>query len=259
MLNHPHIDPVALQIGPLAVHWYGIMYVLAFASAWFLLKKRARDPVWGWSEAQISDFIFYAALGVILGGRLGYILFYNFSQYLNDPLEVFAVWRGGMSFHGGFIGVLLAGWWFARKTGKNYLAGADFIAPVVPIGLAFGRIGNFINGELYGRVTDVPWAMVFTDAGPEPRHPSQLYQASLEGLLLFLMLWWFSRRPRPQGAVFGLFLAGYGLFRFLAEFTRQPDAHLGFVLGSFSMGQVLSVPMLLIGGWLLWRAYRRRD
>lgn len=199
MLTFPQFDPVALQLGPLAIRWYGLMYVLGFLGAWSLLKYRSRAPHWHWTGEEISDFIFYAALGVILGGRLGYVLFYNLPFYMEHPAAMFAVWEGGMSFHGGLLGVIFAGYLFTRKTGKDFLRTADFIAPVVPIGLGLGRLGNFINGELYGRASDVPWAMVFPGGGPMARHPSQLYEFLLEGVLLFTVLWIYSARPRARG------------------------------------------------------------
>ena len=254
MLTFPQFDPVALQIGPLAIRWYGLMYVLGFLGAWSLLKYRSRAPHWHWTGEEISDFIFYAALGVILGGRLGYVLFYNLPFYLDHPAAIFAVWEGGMSFHGGLLGVIFAGYLFTRKTNRDFLRTADFIAPVVPIGLGLGRLGNFINGELYGRASDVPWAMVFPGGGTLARHPSQLYEFLLEGVLLFTVLWIYSARPRARGAIFGLFLAGYGLARFLVEFTREPDVQLGYILGPLSMGQLLSIPMILLGLWLIFRA-----
>ncbi|MEW5790914.1 MAG: prolipoprotein diacylglyceryl transferase [Pseudomonadota bacterium] len=257
MLVYPEIDPVAIQIGPLAVHWYGLMYVLAFLAAWLLLIWRGRSPYWSWSKDEISDFVFYAALGVVLGGRLGYVLFYNLPYYLAHPVEIFAVWQGGMSFHGGMLGVIVAGYLYTRKLGKSFLHSADFIVPVVPIGLGLGRLGNFINGELYGRVSNAPWAMVFPGGGPWPRHPSQLYELLLEGVLLFLLLWLYSARPRPRGAVFGLFLAGYGTFRFLVEFTREPDVQLGFIVGDFTMGQLLSLPMAILGLAIMVWAYKK--
>ncbi len=255
----PNIDPVAISLGPLKIHWYGIMYVLGFLALWWLATRHARRPDSGWKPEEVGDFVFYGMIGVILGGRLGYVLFYNLGYYLKHPLEVFFITQGGMSFHGGLLGVLLAMLYFARKTGRTFFTVADFFAPWAPIGLGLGRLGNFINHELWGKVSDVPWAMVFSTGGPLPRHPSQLYQAALEGLALFAILWWFTRRPRPTGSVSGLFLIGYGAFRFLAEFVREPDAHLGYLaFGWVTMGQVLSVPMIVFGiGLMVW-AYRRR-
>jgi phosphatidylglycerol---prolipoprotein diacylglyceryl transferase len=259
MLTFPAIDPVAISIGPLAVRWYGLMYLLGFAAAWWLGRVRARRPDSGWRTEQVGDLVFYGALGVILGARIGYVLFYDLAGVAEDPLLLLKVWQGGMSFHGGLVGVLLAMWWYGRSIGKSFFQVTDFIAPLVPIGLGAGRIGNFINGELYGRVTDVPWGMVFPHAGPLPRHPSQLYEAFLEGLVLFLILWVFSARPRPTAAVSGLFLAGYGTFRFAVEFVREPDAHLGFLAwGWLTMGQVLTLPMILAGtGLLVWAYWGR--
>src|SRR5690606_22023732 len=224
MLQYPQIDPVAISLGPLNVHWYGLMYLVGLGGGWWLATRRARRPGAVMNEQQVGDLVFWVALGVILGGRLGYVLFYNFDQFLQQPLSLFAVWEGGMAFHGGLIGVILAMLLFARKQGLRFFQVADFVAPLVPIGLGAGRIGNFINGELWGRATDLPWAMQFPGAGEVYRHPSQLYQFALEGVVLFALLWWFSSRPRPLMAVSGLFLAGYGSFRILVEFVREPDA-----------------------------------
>ena len=257
MLVHPQFDPVAIAIGPLAVHWYGLMYVCAFAAFILLGRQRIRSqPETRWSVQELDDLLFLGVLGVVLGGRLGQVLFYEPAYYFSNPMEIFAVWKGGMSFHGGLIGVLLALAWHARKTRRSFLEVGDFVAPLVPLGLMLGRIGNFINGELWGRVAnpDLPWAMVFPQVDNLPRHPSQLYQAGLEGLLLFLILWIYSARPRPTGAVSGVFLIGYGLFRALGEFFRSPDAGIFGQSYTVSMGQWLSLPMLLIGVWLLWRA-----
>lgn len=255
MVPFPDIDPVALQIGPVAIRWYGLAYVVGILSGWGLLKARATRPGAPFTPDDVGDMVFYAALGGVLGGRLGYVLFYNFDQYLHAPASIFAVWQGGMAFHGGVLGFIVATAWFARRRGVSFLAVTDFIVPVVPIGLFFGRIANFINGELWGRVSDVPWAMVFPGAGPDPRHPSQLYEACLEGVVLFLVLNGLGGRSLGSGLVSGVFLMGYGLFRFLVEFAREPDAHLGFVLFDWcSMGQVLSVPMVLLGAFLVSRA-----
>ncbi|MGF1642082.1 MAG: prolipoprotein diacylglyceryl transferase [Thiotrichales bacterium] len=259
MLTHPHIDPIALSLGPLQVHWYGMMYLLGFLAFWWLGKRRARRADYPIEPDQVSDLLFYGALGVILGGRIGYVLFYNFSHFLDDPLMLFRIWEGGMSFHGGLIGVLLVIYLYARQLGTGFFNLADFVAPLIPIGLGTGRIGNFINGELWGRATDVPWAMVFPNVDDLPRHPSQLYQIALEGVVLFAVLWFYSSRPRPTAAVSGLFLIGYGVFRFAVEFVREPDAHLGFVaLDWLSMGQLLSLPMIVFGALLMLHAYRRK-
>jgi phosphatidylglycerol:prolipoprotein diacylglycerol transferase len=247
MLVHPNIDPIAFSIGPLAVRWYGLMYLAGFAAAWWLGLRRigqGRAPI---TRKQFDDLIFLGVLGVILGGRLGYVLFYKPGHYAANPLEIFAIWQGGMSFHGGLLGVIFALWLYARRQGVDFLRLTDFLAPLCPLGIAAGRLGNFINGELYGRVTDLPWGMVFRHAGDAPRHPSQLYQLGLEGLALFALLWWFSSNPRPRGQVSGLFLIGYGAFRFIAEFGREPDAFLGLLALGLSMGQWLSIPMVAVG------------
>ncbi|HUX65426.1 prolipoprotein diacylglyceryl transferase [Sulfuricella sp.] len=258
MLIHPQFDPVALHLGPLAIRWYGLMYLLAFGLFLLLGRQRIKTgPQPGWTVKELDDLLFYGVLGVVLGGRLGYVLFYQPAHFLAHPLEIFSVWQGGMAFHGGFLGVLVAMGLFARRTGKSWLAVTDFIAPLVPLGLGAGRIGNFINGELWGRPSDVPWAVVFPQIDSIPRHPSQLYQFALEGLALFALLWLFSRKPRPTGAVSGLFLIGYGSFRFLAEFTREPDNFLGLLALNLSMGQWLSLPMIVAGMAMLRWAYRK--
>lgn len=255
MLTAPDIDPIALSIGPLAIRWYGLMYLVGFLGGALLGVMRAKRPGSGWNPAEVWDLLFYIALGVVIGGRLGYALFYQGGYYLSRPWEILYVWTGGMSFHGGLIGVGIALALFARQRGKGLFEVSDFVAPLVPLGLFAGRIGNFINHELWGRVTDVPWAMVFPAAGPLPRHPSQLYEAALEGVVLFVVLWIYAARPRPAGAVTGMFLVVYALGRFVVEFAREPDAHLGPVaLGWLTMGQLLSLPMLAIGLWLLIRA-----
>jgi phosphatidylglycerol---prolipoprotein diacylglyceryl transferase len=259
MLVHPQIDPVAIHLGPLGVHWYGLMYLIGFISLLILGKWRVRHSAQsGWKESDIDDILFYGALGVIFGGRLGYVIFYQPAYFLSHPLEIFALWQGGMSFHGGFLGVLAAMWFFARKTGKQWLNIMDFVAPLVPIGLGAGRMGNFINGELWGRATDVPWGMVFPKVDGLARHPSQLYEFGLEGIALFTILWLYSSKPRPVGAVSALFLIGYGSFRFLIEFTREPDNFLGLLAMNMSMGQWLSLPMVLAGICMLWRAQNNR-
>ena len=259
MLTHPQFDPVAIQLGPLAIRWYGLMYLVGFAAAYGLGRLRiAAGRAARITVAVLDDLLFFGVLGVILGGRLGYVQFYKPGYYLQHPAEILAVWHGGMAFHGGFLGVLVAVWWVARKHRLRWLEVTDFLAPLVPLALAAGRLGNFINGELWGRVTDVPWGMVFRGAGPEPRHPSQLYQFALEGVLLFALLWLYSSRPRPVGAVSGMFLIGYGALRFVAEFFRAPDEFLGLLALGLSMGQWLSVPMIVAGVALLAWAVRRR-
>lgn len=259
MLTYPQIDPVAIQIGPLPVHWYGLMYLFGIAAAWVLLARyRLKRFDSDWTLEKLNDLMFYAVLGVILGGRLGYVLFYDFKAYMADPSLILQIWKGGMSFHGGFIGVMLSVGWFGYRNGKSFFQLMDFIAPVVPIGLGLGRIGNFINGELWGKVSDVPWAMVFPTGGPEPRHPSQLYQFALEGVVLFLILWLFSRKPRPTMAVSGIFSLFYGIFRFIVEFVRVPDAQLGYLTFGLTRGQELCIPMILGGILLLLLAYRKK-
>ncbi len=258
MLIAPDIDPVAIHLGPLKVHWYGLMYLIGFVSAWWLGVYRAKQPGSGWKPQEMADFLFYGAIGVILGGRLGYILFYNFQYFLQHPVEVFYIWAGGMSFHGGLVGVILAMWWYARQTRRTFFAVADFVALLTPVGLGAGRLGNFINHELWGRTTDVPWGMVFINAGPLPRHPSQLYEFALEGVVLLIILWVYARKPRPLASVSGLFLLCYGSFRFFVEFMREPDSQLGYLaFGWVTMGHVLSLPMILLGIWLIHRAFTR--
>lgn len=256
-IEFPQIDPVIFEVGPVAVRWYALMYLIGFVAAYFLANRRAKASN-DWNSDQVSDLLFYGFLGVILGGRIGYVLFYQFDYFLQNPLYLFKIWEGGMSFHGGLLGVIAALYWFARTTKKRFLQVGDFVAPLVPIGLATGRFGNFINSELWGRTTDVPWAVLFPNGGPFPRHPSQLYEMALEGILLFIILWWFSSKPRPAGSVGGLFLLGYGCARFFVEFFREPDAHLGFVWLQLSMGQLLSAPMIILGGWLIYFAYQHR-
>jgi len=263
MLIHPDIDPIALRLGPLAVHWYGVTYLVAFGLFYALARARLKHEPYAssghWSARDVEDLLFWGIVGVIVGGRVGYCLFYKPLYYLGHPLEVFAIWQGGMSFHGGMLGVIAAMVLYARKRGLPWLEVTDFIAPCVPTGLAAGRVGNFINGELWGRLADpaLPWAMVFRGAGPLPRHPSQVYQFLMEGLLLFVLLWLYARRPRALGQVSGAFLVGYGVLRFTAEFFREPDAHLGLLSLGMSMGQWLCVPMVLAGAMLWWWAGRR--
>ena len=258
MLRHPDFDPVAIQLGPLSVHWYGLMYMVAFGLAWWLGRVRASDPARGWRKSDVDDVIFYAALGIVAGGRIGYMLFYDLPGALREPLSVLRVWEGGMSFHGGLIGVIVAMRLYARRRGRAFFDVTDFIAPLVPLGIAVGRVGNFINGNLWGSPSTLPWAMVFPGADDLPRHPSQLYQATLEGVGLFALLWWFSRRPRPAMATSGLFLLAYAVVRSAVEFVRVPDRKYGYLAFDWlTMGQVLCVPMALGGAWLLWRAHVR--
>jgi len=258
VLTFPEIDPIAVEIGFIKIRWYGLMYVIGFFAAWMLARYRTRRRAdIDFTNEDIDGIIFYLALGVIVGARVGYVLFYNFGLFLREPSYLFRVWEGGMSFHGGVIGVVVAAWLFGKRYRKSFLAIFDLITPFAPIGLAAGRIGNFINAELWGRTTDVSWAMVFPGGGPLPRHPSQLYEAALEGVALFLILWFYSARPRPRGAVAGLFLFGYGVFRTFVEFFREPDDHIGYLAGDWlTMGILLSLPMVLIGGAIVIWAYR---
>ncbi|HTH75350.1 MAG TPA: prolipoprotein diacylglyceryl transferase [Trinickia sp.] len=289
MLIHPNFDPIAIHFGPLAVRWYGLMYLVGFVLAVVIARLRLRLPhvaAQGWTTKDIDDILFYGVLGTILGGRLGYVLFYKADYYLAHPLDVFKVWQGGMSFHGGFLGVTLAMVLFAYQRKRTWLQVTDFVAPMVPTGLAAGRLGNFINGELWGRVTDpsAPWAMLFQNASGDdaiwlashpqlaakwhlaeifaryrmlPRHPSELYEIALEGVTLFLVLWFFTRKPRPVGAASAIFLIGYGLARFTVEFAREPDDFLGLLAFGLSMGQWLSLPMIIAGIAVLVWSYRR--
>ena len=263
MLVHPQFDPIALSLGPVQVHWYGLTYMAAFGLFLLLAARRVRLPWFaqaGWTRRDVEDLLFFGVVGVVLGGRLGYALFYKPGYYAAHPLEVFMVWRGGMSFHGGLLGVLAAMALYARRRGRRFLEVTDLIAPCIPVGLACGRIGNFINGELWGRAADpsLPWAMVFPQSGSDiPRHPSQLYQFGLEGVLLFVLLWLYARKPHPLGRVSGAFLIGYGVFRFVAEYFREPDSFLGLLALNMSMGQWLCVPMVA-AGVLLWTMAPRR-
>jgi phosphatidylglycerol:prolipoprotein diacylglycerol transferase len=258
MFVYPEIDPVIFSIGPLAIRWYGLMYVLGFCFAWWLGRRRSlADHAIIRKPEHVDDLIFYAMLGVIIGGRLGSILFYNFDTFLKDPLYLLRIWEGGMSFHGGLLGVLFAMWRFGRKHGKTMWQITDFMAPLVPLGLGFGRIGNFINGELWGGPTSMPWGF---EVNGVVRHPTQLYESALEGFILFAILWWFSAKPRPYMAVSGLFLLLYGAFRSFVEFYRLPDDHIGYVISDWvTMGHVLSVPMILVGATMLIMAYKRNN
>jgi phosphatidylglycerol:prolipoprotein diacylglycerol transferase len=258
MIAYPNFDPVAVAIGPIKIHWYGIMYLLGFWGGWWLALRRGRRDFSPFSSQALSDLLFYLVLGVILGGRIGYTFFYNLPKFLDNPLVIFRIWEGGMSFHGGLIGVLVAFALYARSRKLTFFYVADFIAPVIPVGLFTGRIGNFINAELWGGPTSLPWGMVFpTDPQQVPRHPSMLYEAFLEGIVMLCVLLWFSRKPRPPMAVSGLFLMLYGGFRWAVEFIREPDAHIGYLAwGWLTMGQVLCIPMLAAGATLLALAYR---
>jgi len=269
MLIHPQFDPIAIALGPLKVHWYGLTYLVAFTGAYLLATYRARQAPFaalGWDRQMVEDLLFFGVLGVVLGGRLGYVLFYKPGYYLSHPADILAVWQGGMAFHGGLLGVIAAMALYARRQGRHFFEVADLVAPCVPLGLAAGRIGNFINGELWGRAADpsLPWAMIFPQSGRDvPLHPSQLYQFGLEGMLLFALLWWYARVPRQQGAVASAFMFGYGVFRFAAEYFREPDGFLGLLALNMSMGQWLCVPMIVLGA-LLWGlakkdAFRSRD
>lgn len=279
-LAFPQFDPVIFSVGPISLHWYGLMYLVGFIFAMWLAVRRANKPGSGWKKEEVENLLYAGFLGVFLGGRIGYVLFYNLPLFLDNPLYLFKVWDGGMSFHGGLIGVIVVMLWFARRTKRNFFQVSDFIAPLIPFGLGAGRLGNFINGELWGRVApDLQWAMLFSGSRSEdvalvathpewqtllssygvlPRHPSQLYELLLEGVVLFIILNLFIRKSRPMGAVSGLFLIGYGLFRFIVEFFRQPDAQLGLFDNGISMGQILSTPMIFAGVAMMIWAYRRR-
>lgn len=257
---HPQFDPIALHItDSFGIHWYGLMYLIGFLAFLALGRKQIKTKPWfGWSYEMLDDALFYGALGVILGGRIGYILFYQLGSFMQHPLDIFKIWQGGMSFHGGFLGVLIAMYFFNKKHQQTWLKIMDFVAPLVPIGLGAGRMGNFINGELWGRATNSGLGMIFPQADNIVRHPSQLYEFVLEGIVLFSILWWFSRKERPTGAISALFLAGYGSFRFLVEFTRQPDENLGLLQLGLSMGQWLSLPMVVVGIWMWVSAHNKK-
>ncbi len=260
MLTYPEIDPIIFRVGPLAVRWYGMMYLIGFVAAWFIIRRLARQRSLALDAEGLSDLLFYGILGVILGGRLGYVLFYNPAYYLEHPLSALAVWEGGMSFHGGLLGVVVAAVLFCHRRRLPKLLTGDILVTAASVGLGLGRIGNFINGELWGRVSTVPWGMVFPGAGPDPRHPSQLYEAALEGVVLFAVLWALHRRRAAAGVPFFTFFLLYGSFRFFVEFFRQPDLHLGFLWGGATMGQLLSLPMILVGlGGLLFCLKRRKS
>lgn len=258
IIYYPRVDPVIFSIGSFQVHWYALMYLIGFFSAWVLARYRVKKHHLNWSSEQVADMIFYSAVGVILGGRIGYMLFYDFPYWLEHPLQIFKIWQGGMSFHGGFLGVLVALFCFGKKYKLTFFQLTDFMAPLVPIGIAAGRIGNFINGELVGRPTNMPdWGMIYPYVDLLPRHPSQLYECLLEGVALFIILWIYTLKPRPLRATSGLFLICYGSFRFFLEFFREPDAPLGFLWDNWlTMGQLLSFPMILLGLFLMFRAYR---
>ena len=261
MFIYHKIDPIAFHLGPVPVHWYGIMYLVGFAAVWLLARCRIKQPQWSdWKITQVSDIVFYGALGAILGGRIGYTWVYNMAGFLQHPLVIVKIWQGGMSFHGGLFGVAVAWYFYSLHIKKPYFAITDFIAPFAPIGLGAGRLGNFINGELWGRVTTVPWGVVYPNAGPLPRHPSEIYEFLLEGVLLFIIMWFYSRKPKPYRAVTAMFLLGYGVLRFIAEFFRQPDPQLGFIAwGWLTMGQLLSFIMIVLGVALMTMAYRNSN
>lgn len=260
MLTYPHISPVAVSFGPFEVHWYGLMYLVAFGAGWWLGILRTKRNGTEWRRNEISDLLFYFALGAVVGGRVIYTVVYNFDGFIAEPLVIFKIWQGGMSYHGGMVGVFVAMWLYARHTERTFFQVTDYLAPLVPLGLGAGRLGNFINGELWGRPTDLPWGMVFPFVDAQPRHPSMLYEFLLEGVLFFIILWLFSSRPRPTMAVSGIYLICYGVFRFAVEFVRVPDAHLGYLaFGWFTMGHLLTIPMLLCGVAFVWYAYYRKD
>jgi phosphatidylglycerol:prolipoprotein diacylglycerol transferase len=252
-----NIDPILVELGPIRLSWYGLMYVFGFLFSYLLVRYQMRRKEFGISKQEVENLYFYLIIGLMVGARMGYVLFYDLKMYLADPLEIFAIWHGGMSFHGGLIGVLIVGIFFSWKNKKSFWGMADLIIVTAPIGLGLGRIGNFINGELYGRVTQIPWGMIFPKGGPLPRHPSQLYESALEGGVLFLILWLIKDKKLPAGGLLALFLSLYGLFRFFVEFFREPDAHLGFILGPFTMGQVLTV-FMIVGGMILFFYLKRK-
>ena len=262
MLVHPEIDPIAISIGPLDVHWYGLMYLIGFAIAWLVAMKRSEQPWSPVKKDQVEDLIFWCAVALIVGARIGYAFFYQFDKVLENPLWLFKVWEGGMSFHGGFWGIALTLWWFSAKKAKRpFFEITDFLTVTAPLGIFAGRMGNFINQELWGRPTEVAWGMVFPKAGDGlARHASQLYEGILEGLVLFAILFWFSSKPRPRGAATGIFLAWYGMSRFFVEFFREPDAHIGFdFFGWMTRGQILTLPLIALGIWFLVRAYQKKQ
>lgn len=263
MINFPDISPYIFKIGPFQIRWYGLMYLIGFLTAYFLIKRQEKSRPIGLSPDLTKNLIFYLAAGLVAGARFGYIIFYqymNLVEYINNPLEIIAVWHGGMSFHGGLIGTLVAGWLFSKKNEFSFWSIADRVIIAAPVGLGVGRIGNFINGELFGRTSDMPWAMVFPDGGPLARHPSQLYEAFFEGFILFLILIWLSRRKLPEGCLLGTFLLGYGVFRFFLEFYREPDQQLGFIFGQMSMGQILCTTMTILGiSILLYKSIQRAE
>ncbi len=249
-MQFPNIDPVIFSIGPLSLRWYGLMYILGFTASYLLVLYQIRYKTQDIKKDFIDDLFFYLIIGLIVGARLGYIIFYNLRFYIQNPLEIFILWHGGLSFHGGLIGTFIAGYLIIKKRKMDFFKVADLVIPTCPIGLGFGRIGNFINGELYGKPSDLPWAMVFPNAGPLPRHPSQLYEASLEGMCLFIILWFYKDKKKQDGDVFAMFLMLYGIFRIFCELFREPDAHLGYISGILTMGQVLSIIMLCVGLFL---------
>jgi len=258
MIPYPKIDPVIVRIGPLAVRWYGMMYILGFVLSYLLLAYQIGRKTVAITRAQIDDLYFYLVLGLLIGARLGYVIFYNFRFFLEHPVEIFVVWHGGMSFHGGLIGAFLAGYLGIRRKGIDFWKAADLITPTAPVGIGLGRLGNFINGELYGKPSALPWAMVFPEGGPVARHPSQLYEAALEGLLLFIILWFYKDRKGRDGDVFALLLILYGIFRTCCEFFREPDVQLGYIFGVVTMGQILSLAMLCIGLFLKYGYLKKR-